>query len=177
MEKYSCWSWTYSKRYLITHPWQWFKCLWRNIKDVCMRARYGFCWSDVWNWDSWFLHVAPNMLRHMADYGSAYPGHKPFETPEKWHDWLHEMADLLETGNEEWQDAHNEYREEFIKHLKDDWGPTMFDEDGNIRHTPKEPSELSKKYRARSEELAKQGEDNVRRVMSLLGEHFYDLWD
>ena len=85
MKKYSCWNWCYSKRYYLTHPWKFFKDLNRNIKDICMRARYGFTWTDIWNWDHWFLHTTPQMLRHMADNGSAYPGKPPFDTPDEWH--------------------------------------------------------------------------------------------
>ena len=148
MKEYSCWNWCHSKRYYLTHPWQWFKDLKRNIKNTYMRARYGFCWIDVWNWDHWFLHTTPNMLRRMAEKGCAYPGHPPFETPEKWHDWLNEMADLLETGTDEWQDAHNEHYKKF-----------------------------NEQYLDRANELEKQGEANVQRVMNALGEHFFDLWD
>lgn len=176
MEKYSCWNWSYSKRYYLTHPWKWFSTLWRNIKDVCMRARYGFTWTDVWNWDHWFLHTTPNMLRHIAAKGNAYPGHPPFETSEKWHDWLNEIADLLETGNEEWQDAHNEYYDEYIKHLMDRPFEEWTDEDGNVHHKLCQ-TEISKQYLARAQELYKQGEDNVHRAFESLGQFFYDLWD
>ena len=177
MEKYSCWSFICNKRYYLTHPWKWFKDLWRNIKDVCMRTRYGFTWSDVWNWDHWFLHTTPNMLRYMADHGSAYPGHPPFETPERWHDWLYEVADLLETGNEEWQDAHNEYYDEYIKELSKKWQPWVADEDGMYHVPAPKRTELDDKFFARSKELAEQGDANVRRAMGMLGEHFFNVWD
>lgn len=177
MEKYSCWSFIYNKRYYLTHPWKWFKDLWRNIKDVCMRARYGFTWSDVWNWDHWFLHTTPNMLRYMADRGSAYPGHEPFDTAEKWHDWLHEMADLLETGREDWQDEHNEYYKEYMDKLMDEWQPWKPDENG-IYHAPAPTRTiLDDKYFARCKELAEQGEANVRRAFENLGKFFFSIWD
>ena len=128
MDKYTAWSFCYSKRHYLTHPWKWFGSLIRNIKDVCMRARYGFTWSDVWNFDQWFLHVAPNMLRHMAAKGSAYPGRPPFETPEKWRDWLNEMAHLLETGTEDWQNDHNEYYEAYMKDIMANWDSNKKDE-------------------------------------------------
>ena len=177
MEKYSCWNWPYCKRYYLTHPWKWFGSLWQNIKDVRMRARYGFTWSDVWNWDHWFLHTVPNMLRHMADHGSAYPGHEPFTTPEKWHDWLHEIADLLETGNEDWQEKHNEYYEEYMKHIMDNWKPMVVDENGFYHQTPRERTELENKYFARAKELAERGDANVRRAVTAIAEHFFDIWD
>ena len=176
MEKYSCWNFPYSKRYYLTHPWKWFKDLGRNIADAHMRIRYGFCWSDVWNWDHWFMHTTPQMLRHMADHGSAYPGHPPFENPDDWHDWLHHIADLIESGSEDWQDEHNEYHEEYMEHIMEHWN-TWTDADGNVHRKPREQSELDKKYFARSKELAEQGEINVQEALSEIGKHFYDCWD
>lgn len=177
MEKYSCWDFPYRKRYYLTHPWKWFKDLWRNIRDVHMRAKYGFCWSDVWNWDNWFLHVAPQMLRHMAKEGCAYPGNETFNTPERWHDWLNEVADLLDTGREDWQDQHNEYYEQYMKELATKWQPWIMDENGNYHWPAPNRTELDDKFYARSRELAEQGEDNVRRAMEMLGEHFFSIWD
>lgn len=177
MEKYSCWTWPYCKRYYLTHPWKWFSSLWRNIKDVCMRARYGFTWTDVWNWDHWFLHTTPNMLRHIAAKGNAYPGYPPFDTSEKWHDWLNEIADLLETGNEDWQDEHNEYHDEYMKYLENDWEPMIEDENGMIHHKVTERPEICEKYMTRANELAKQGNDNVRRAVTAIAEHFFEIWD
>lgn len=121
-----------------------------------MRAKYGWCYSDVWNWDMWFAHTVPPMLRHMADHGSAYPGYEPFDTPEKWHDWLHNIADMIETSTEEWQDEHNEYYEEYTN----SWD-----------------KELRIKYMQRADELAKQGNRNIRYAFGQIAEHFYNLWD
>ena len=92
----------------------------------------------------------------MADYGCAYPGYEPFDTPEKWHDWLHNIADMIETSTEEWQDEHNEYCEEYT----DSWD-----------------KELGEKYFARAEELRAQGDRNIRYALENLGKYFYDLWD
>lgn len=174
MDKYTAWSFCYSKRHYLTHPWKWFKDLWRGIRDSWMRAKYGFCYSDVWDWDNWFLYTTPQMLRHMADKGSAYPGMPPFETSEKWHDWLHEVADLLESGREDWQDAHNEYHDEYMKQLS---GIHWEDDNEYIHCMTREKTEIDKKYWDRAHELSKQGEDNVRRAMSMMGEHFFCLWD
>lgn len=177
MNKYSVWYMSYNKKYLITHPWKWVKCAWRCLRDAWRRSVYGWTYGDVWDWDSWFLHVVPDMLRHMADNGGGYPGRPPFETPERWHDWLHQMADLLETGREDWQDEHNEYREEYDKYLMESWEPAKIDKDGML-HFPVSPhSEIYEKYMTRAMELHDQGQDNVRRAMTLMAEHFSCLWD
>jgi hypothetical protein len=59
----------------------------------------------------------------------------------------------------------------------DEWKPWKPDENGMYHASTPEHTELNKKYFARMKELSEQGEANVRRVMSLLGEHFYKLWD
>ena len=169
--------WAWQPRYYLIKPWKWIKELFSNIRAAWMRAIKGYCYMDVWNWDDWFCSVVPPMLRAMADKGMAYPGSDPFDTPEKWHDWLYEMAHLIETADETWQDEHNEYYEEYMKHIMDDWKPMIPDENGIYHHTPKEPSEIHKKFMERSKELAKEGEDNVRRALTLIGEHFYSIWD
>lgn len=168
---------SYGKRYYLTHPWKWIKEVGYNIRAAWKRATCGWCAADVWDWDNWFMLTVPDMFRHMADHGSAYPGHEPFTTPEKWHDWLHEMADLIETGREDWQDEHNEYYDEYMKHLMDNWEPPTKDENGFLVHKSREFTELDKKYFTRANELREQGEKNIRFVLSQIAEHFYDLWD
>lgn len=173
--KFSC-----SKRYYLTHPWKWFKDAYNNIRDAYRRARYGWTYADAWNWDTWFLEVAPPMLRHIADHGSAYPGYPPFDGEhgrERWCDWLHEVADLLETGTEDWQDAHNEYYDEYMEHIMEDWQEVYTDENGYIHHKVTKRSEISNKYFERSAELYEQGEKNVRNALSMIAEHFHAIWD
>lgn len=121
-----------------------------------MRAKYGWTYSDVWNWDVWFADTVPPMLRHMADHGCAYPGHEPFDTPEKWHDWLHNIADMIETSTEKWQNEHNEYYEKYLEKFDD-----------NYRDL----------YMQRAEELAKQGDRNIRYALENLGKFFHNIWD
>lgn len=177
MKKYSVWYLPYNKRYLLTHPWQWFKCVWCCIRDAWRRSVYGWTYGDVWDWNSWFLHTTPNMLRYMADKGAAYPGSEPFTTPEKWHDWLHKIADLLETGLEEWQDEHNEYHDEYIKHLMDNWEPPIKDENGCLIHKSREFTEIDKKYFARAKELNEQGQKNVQTALTEIAKNFFMIWD
>ena len=177
MKKYSVWYMPYNKKYLITHPWQWCHCAWHCIKDAWRRSVYGWTYGDVWDWNTWFLRTTPNMLRHMADHGDAFPGREPFDTAEKWHDWLHEIADLLETGSEEWQEEHNEYYKEYIDNLMHNWKSITTDENGICHFIPQKRTENDIKYFERRDELAKQGTDNVRRACAAIGEHFNSLWD
>lgn len=166
MEKYSVWYLPYSKRYYLTHPIKLCKDIARMFRDAYRRSVYGWTYGDVWDWDHWFLHTTPDMLRYMADHGSAYPGHDPFDTPEKWHAWLHRVAELLESGDETWQNEHNDYYKDYIKEL-DDW--TLKDKHEHI--------ELDDKYWEQARRLYEVGESNIKLAMEELGKHFYDCWD
>lgn len=160
-------NWSYNKRYYLTHPWKWFKELWYNIKAAYHRAKYGWCYCDVWNWNDWFCSVVPSMLRHMKDYGCAYPGGEPFETPEKWHDWLYEMAHKIEhLAYDEWLEDNNEYSKDYEKTF----------EDGYDQNNP-EVKEIRKKYYKRCEELAEIRQQVLEEVFLELGRRFDCLWD
>ena len=177
---WSVWKLPYGKRYYLTHPWKWFHDVWQNITDAYRRARYGWTYCDAWNWNTWFLEVTPAMLRHIAKYGNAYPGFPPFDGErgyEKWHDWLNEVADLLESGQEDWQDEHNEYYEDFIKEISEERNNTFTDENGWVHHKARERTELDDKYYARSKELAEQGNKNIHTALSMISEHFWEIWD
>ena len=176
-KKYSAWSWPYSTRYYLTHPWRWFRHLYINIRDSFHRVRYGWCYSDVWDWDNWFMNIVPEMFRYLAEHGSAYPGREPFETPEKWHEWLLHMADTIETGKEDWQDDHNEYYKEYIDHIMDKWKPAIKGEDGLYHQPVPERTELDHNYFERCKELGAQGEKNIQYALSQIAEHFYQIWD
>jgi len=159
MNKYSVWYMPYSKKYLITHPWQWVRRAYRNIRDAYRRSVYGWTYGDVWDWDNWFTHIVPDMLRHMADKGSAYPGREPFDTPEKWHEWLHHMANLIESADEEWQNEHNEFYKDYMEHIMEN------------------DKERFNKYITRANELHERGEENIAQAFVEMGQHFSSLWD
>ena len=161
--KYSVWYIPYSKRYLITHPWVWCKYAWKCVKDAWRRSVYGWTYSDVWDWDDWFLSVVPAMLRFLAEKGCAYPAYPPFETREKWEKWLVQMADLLDSGSEEWKDEHNEWYKPF--------------KEARCTADSPEKRELMERWIARSKELDKQGEENIKKALGEIAEHFYAMWD
>ena len=95
----------------------------------------------------------------MADHGSGYPGVKPFETPEKWRDWLHHIADLIETASEDWQDEHNEFYRDYMDHI---W---------------ENDKERFNKYFERAVELRNEGNENIKIALSQIAENFSSLWD
>ena len=158
-------NWSYSKRYYLTHPWKWFKELWYNIKAAYHRVKYGWCYCDVWNWDDWFCSVVPPMLRHMADHGSAYPGCEPFDTPEKWHAWLHKTADTIERlGYDDWMEDTNEYSADYIKSFEGDW-------------RSEEHEEIQKKYYERCKEIHKLRAEVLENFGKEFFKYFDAIWD
>lgn len=171
------WTWPYCTKYYLTHPWKWFSQLGRNIRAAHLRATRGWCPWDVWDWDCWFMYTAPEMFRYLAEHGHAYPGTEPFETPEKWREWLHKMADQIESCTEDAQNKNNEFYEEYIKHLEDSWEPLKEDENGMVYLPHRGRTELDEKYFARSEELAKKAQNDIEDALKQIGEHFYSLWD
>lgn len=177
---WSVWKLPFGKHYYLTHPWKWFHDIWQNITDAYRRCKYGWTYVDCWNWNTWFLQTTPAMLRHIAEHGCGYPGRGEFAGDdgfEKWHAWLREVADLLETGDEDWQDQHNEYYADYIKELETKWESTTTDENGYIHHKVPEQTELDKKYFDRCKELAEQGDQNVKKALGMIATEFWAIWD
>lgn len=155
----------FTVRYYLIHPWKWFYHLGINIRDAWLRIIKGYCYRDVWNWDDWFCSIVPKMLRHMADYGSAYPGEKPFDTPEKWHKWLYETAHKIERlGYDNWMEDSNEYSKEYDASFENNWRPEKIEE-------------IREKYYARGKEIHKTREQILENFGRDFFRYFDRLWD
>lgn len=150
-----------SWRFYLTHPWRIVKDIYKVIRDIYRRARYGWTYSDAWNFCDWFIAISPQMLRHIANHGMAYPGTKPFETAEQWRDWLNKMAALIETADENWQDEQNKYHAEFMIQL------ATFCKD----------NDLAMKYYDECVRLGKEGAQNIETALTEMGKHFLKIWD
>ena len=142
----------YSRRYYLRHPLRFLRECGQNIRNAWMRATCGWCYMDTWNVDAWFLEVMPQMLRHLAKYGSGYPGTEPFETPEKWDDWLNAMADTFESLQEENWNSRNEYEKLYNTSVEQSLNP-----DSNVQLTMSH-EDISKLYYTRMNELAEEGQ-------------------
>ena len=167
----------YRPRYYITHPWKWFRECWINLKNAWMRATKGYCYTDLWNMDDWFVEIFPRMLRQLAKDHQAYPGSPPFETSEKWEQWLIEMAENLEYAASD-PDEENEYAKEFTAMLdhchevKRKTGATTitFELDDAYK-------ELRDKYFNRAKELTDSQQEILEDSMAEIGKHLHCLWD
>ena len=100
---YSAWVKSpFNLKYRITHPASTVKGFGRNFKFCLQRIRRGWSDADVWNMDTWFVNVVPDMLRSLADNTHSFPiefveQYKNYElASQMWQYTLRGMADLFE---------------------------------------------------------------------------------
>lgn len=180
----SVWTWPYRTRYYLLRPWEWVKTLFLNMRNARMRARKGFCYGDIWDFNTWFCGIAPEMLRYMADEGCAYPGSEPFDTAEKWHEWLYKMAERLEYCNKDFidlQDEKNEYAkqmEEILDKAHQRWKENHPNEENIIgQEFIPEEEEIRKKFWEKEKEISKEQEAYIQETFTELGKHWISIWD
>ncbi len=125
---YSCYE---KKLYGFEGPVEKFNRWRRNIKFAYQRIRYGYCDSDVWSIDYWFLKVMPGMLQQLKETTHGYPcfqgsishsacGNDVSEDidktgAKKWDDILSKMIFLLNEANDDTCTKRNKYEEEYDK--------------------------------------------------------------
>ena len=171
----------YRKRYYLLHPHVWIKHALSNLKDAWDRATKGYCGLDLWNMDQWLVEILPQMLRQLARDSHGYPGVEPFETPEKWKNWLVDAAARLETSMLKDFDDRNPYLADYMKLLNTcTFALTEKRDDGSnvVKfHHNQEEEELSKKYFAAEKKLAEELKVERTKVLSEIIEYLDFLWD
>ena len=160
----------YSRRYYLRHPLRFLRECGQNLRAAWLRATQGWCGRDVWNMDMWFLEVMPLMLRHLAENSCGYPGTEPFETPEKWSDWLNAMADTFEALQEENWNSRNEYEEEYHNMIVRNFG-------ANKGVETKDDEEVRELYYMRMQELSEENQALLEDTMREFSKYFHFLWD
>lgn len=151
---------SYRPTYYWTHPHLFIKDIWRNIKNMRMRISRGWCWQDLWNMNDWLLEILPDMLRTLANKASGYPGSPPFDTEEKWRDWLTDLAWRFEYCQEDKVLARNEYAKEYYKPF------------------PSLPvDEVRELYFKENERLFAERQRMLKQAFNELSEHIDNLWD
>ena len=125
---YSCYE---KKQRGFENPKEKYKRWKRNIKFFYQRIKYGYCDSDVWDIDYWFLNVMPGMLHQLKKTTHSYPcfqgniSHAVYGTGvsedidntgmKKWDDILSEMIFLLNEANEDKCTKENKYQKQYDK--------------------------------------------------------------
>lgn len=104
------------------------------------------------------------MLHALAEKGISCPSIPPYDSIEKWHDWLHDLARQLEYARD-WE-QHNEYAAEYM---------AQFDKEIIKKHEGQ--TEIDEKYFAREKELYNEAEQIIANVFTELGKNIFALWD
>ena len=110
--------------------------------------------------NDWLLEILPDMLRALAEKASGYPGSLPFDTEEKWRDWLTDLARRFEYCQEDKVLARNEYAEEYYKPFSS---------------IPVE--EVRELYHKENERLFAERQLMLKQTFNELSEHIDELWD
>ena len=142
--------------FILRHPLKFSRYVLKDIKFGWQRVTRGWADCDVWNMDSWFLAIAPEMLRALADRTDAYPS-QGFKTWDEWIRFLRNLADKFESCQEKKQEERNEWFESYI-------------------HGKGKDKELAERYFARAEAIAQESNETLCEAMVQFYEHFHSLW-
>ena len=161
--------------YYLTHPWKYIHDIYWSIRNFFHRGRYGFAYSDVWNWYAWWTTVGAEALRYMAEHGSGYPGVEPWETPDKWSRYLNSIACNLDWARDTCDicPEHHNHQNEFYPEVKEIRTRTNVD---RIKMTPQD-ADIVKKYWDREEELSKADSDQCAKIFAEIGRNLGRFWD
>ena len=182
----SMWKFPYRPLHYITHPWKLMQDIILNVKNMWHRARYGFAYVDVWNFLDWYPRVGAAALEYLALHKCGYPGHEPWETPEKWRDYLQDLAARLEKCADSMDILYsednnlNEYSEKYHEAFN---ALTYHEEElenGMVRtwrdETP-EYKEIREKYFEREKEIQDELQRFREETYHELGNVLAHLWD
>ena len=150
----------YRPQYYLTHPHIFFRHLKYNIRDAWQRITRGYCDSDVFNMDYWFLDIMPPMLRDIAN-ADSYIMLGEDGTREDWHDWLCDLAWRMERCHPDNTDDRNEFAAEY----NETWN-----------NGTRVPDVLVDKYLDRENEILAENSEEIKRILNDMGEHFFALW-
>lgn len=160
----------------------------RNLRYSYQRIRYGYCESDVWSIDLWFLNVMPNMLDDLRKSAQSNASTQENQL-------LSEMAFLFREAQEETCSKKNPYKKARLRAQRDfekmygPWGEKLKiaaeireEKKHNIliSHTMEDVPKyqpIAAKYRVAEQKLSEYRTDCRNRGLKLFCEHFHELWD
>ena len=172
--------------------------LWEDMRCTYQRAKYGYCYRDLWNIDAWFLDIMPRMLEEHRDtrHGSPLTEGTTEETcHEKWTEILDRMIFLFREASENtctrrnpYEDEYDRIQEEFTekyglfgeKLLTDAEKEEAEKRHGRRAHFADELPEYSgacEKYYAEEREIEHYREQCRNEAFALFVKHFCGLWD
>lgn len=156
----------------------------RKVKWGFQRATKGYADIDLWNFDRHLSNLMCAALDELADSSYGYPGFEPFDTPEKWTEYLKEMSNHFyncqtENGSD-YEKRENKAYNDMCSYIT----RTYTVDDFNGLGVLKQDVSDQKKYDAAAEEWKKsmQAHSNFMKnekdkALDMLKEVYYDLWD
>ena len=173
----------YRKSYYLTHPWKFARDIYWSIRNFFHRGRYGYAYSDVWEWYTWWTTAGAEALRYLAKNGCGYPGYAPWETKSKWEAYLLELADKLDWCVKSCDIGGHEDVNEYQK-LYDEIQATKAEKGKDARgyyfsrlNCTKEEEELIRKYWDREEELSQEDDKKREKIFAEIGKNLGRFWD
>lgn len=189
---YSCFYWPS----LSSGPFKRFKLFILNIQFAYQRIRYGFCESDVWDINRWFLKVVPAMLDNLRESALDFPGcllsngkringqilipdqNEIDSAVEKWNAILKQMAFYIREADEDNCSRKNPYEnqyymtnEEFYKKYGK-FGEKM----KTSEEIEKEKQSIEKNYLDEENKIWLYRDTCKNRGLQMFQEWFGDLW-
>ena len=158
------------KRWYLLHPLKFIKEIYKGCRNFIHRGRFGFGYCDVYCMDQYLIRVIPMMLRYLAKHSCCYPSDELFDTPEKYEEWLIQLAEKFELCNEDGWDNLNEYAEAYHNFLYKYYSNS--DHDLTV-----EEKILQNKYFNRAEQIHTQMQETIKEAYAELAEHHDVLWD
>ena len=71
------------------------------IRTFIHRGRHGWAPRDTWSFDLYLARVMSEGIAWLAEHDHGYPAHDPWDTPEKWQDYLRDLSARLGTWNDD----------------------------------------------------------------------------
>ena len=177
----SLWTFPYTKRHYMFHPWKLMKDITQNVKNMWHRMKYGYAYIDVWNFLDWYPRVGAAALEYLARHNSGHPADY---TEKEWREHLEYMSKRLTRCADSFDLTFGIERNEYDKDFHDMMARHRMKKvlgDGSIcyTHTDFTPEEetLRDNYFRRCEEIAKADQEYREDTFRWIGEDLPKLWD
>lgn len=169
------WSPRYRFPIFLWHPLYAIKTRWRDLKNFLHRGQYGYAYSDVWNWNTWWSTVGAEALRYLANHGCGYPGMEPWDTEDKWKAYLLDMADKLQWCGDsiDRYPYDNEERNQYAKQMEE---IRVLKYRKDLPLTPEEET-VKNLYWERVDEIWNEDVKKREEIFAEIGRNFGRFWD
>lgn len=157
----------YARRWMLKHPWLYFKHCYYNLKAAWQRATRGFADRDIWDMSAWFLQVFPAMLKQLSQSTNGHPIN--FNSYEEWTEFLYQLAMDLEKCQDDEGNDENEYYDKYIKSLNN-----IKYENGHMIFPN---NEISKLYFNRMKELSEERQKLFEDCFDRITKNLRAMWD